>query len=891
MADEPADRTGDHSGGPGPWGTVVLPFGRYFAARADLLTRERFKTVVPIDGISPFTGTGEPDPELQRLAEGDRVNARARTDVRKDLAARFADAHADYLVVDNSSALLFHRELNGRLYTLLPGEPTDLMDALWDDDEEAQARSLAFKPAEQGLTEALEARYAGFVDACLAAFDPAHIVLLRSHAPRFRIGADGHLAPTDLAPADALLLEELDDRFAAATGCLVSDAALSQFPTTVKWQSFDRHRLRRAIEDDVVALCSGRRTGQLDRTVRAGARSRPGSGAADHVVAAHRRRRPVDQEWLRDYFAGGDASYDDLLALAYLKQSRGRAPDELVAACVRSAVGDPASLPVSETRQRFERSVRALGRWPYGPLGGLRSRRPALARSSLRGWRWGSAPGVRRRPGARGRRGWTRGASGRGLRERAWSWFEALQGVGGAASREPSTRWWTPQATVAGNDVVLHFVADGSVRHTQVETLSRAEAVEVVDGRRAVTPRNLASVLGSLAAYVERGRRGITEAPAVVFAGVDELVDTCAWIDWAAVLDTERVVLTTADPRSVPAQPPAARTDLTFVFEDRTRIGTVGGGLGDQITHVALLDDLCRTAGLEYYLDDLRYTWFGSHNGFEAHRLAPALDARRLTRLLSAELVETFRAEVVRSRLPWVYSQSRVWHEAGLADATVVTFDHANARRLMETEPEFRVLVYTERDELGALVRQPPTPVSFYTTQQRIAVEAESAAAIRTVFSYHHLETAGLDPEVAAMAARLRSAPHVALHVRRGDYVPAPGGSGGWHSRQSDYTDAIDFLVETELGTRDVNLAVFSDDLEFVEAHAADYGLDRVTGQVSFVRGNRHYSSVFDSYLMALCPVIVGSVGFFAATTSLLADPPSTFVRARTQGVRVEWRR
>ena len=37
-------------------GTVILPFGRYFASRVDMLTRDGFKTIVPIDGISPFSG-------------------------------------------------------------------------------------------------------------------------------------------------------------------------------------------------------------------------------------------------------------------------------------------------------------------------------------------------------------------------------------------------------------------------------------------------------------------------------------------------------------------------------------------------------------------------------------------------------------------------------------------------------------------------------------------------------------------------------------------------------------------------------------------------------------------------------------------------------------------
>jgi hypothetical protein len=55
------------------------------------------------------------------------------------------------------------------------------------------------------------------------------------------------------------------------------------------------------------------------------------------------------------------------------------------------------------------------------------------------------------------------------------------------------------------------------------------------------------------------------------------------------------------------------------------------------------------------------------------------------------------------------------------------------------------------------------------------------------------------------------------------------------------------------------------------------------TGDVVFVvEGNRH----FDSYLMSLCPIIVGSVGFLSVTTSLLAEPPRTFIRTIRGGER-----
>ena len=67
----------------------------------------------------------------------------------------------------------------------------------------------------------------------------------------------------------------------------------------------------------------------------------------------------------------------------------------------------------------------------------------------------------------------------------------------------------------------------------------------------------------------------------------------------------------------------------------------------------------------------------------------------------------------------------------------------------------------------------------------------ESARAIRRVFSDRHLGSTGLDPDVARTADLLRSAPYVAFHVRRGDFLHPQFHKDGWHSQQSHYVEAI----------------------------------------------------------------------------------------------------
>ena len=52
----------------------------------------------------------------------------------------------------------------------------------------------------------------------------------------------------------------------------------------------------------------------------------------------------------------------------------------------------------------------------------------------------------------------------------------------------------------------------------------------------------------------------------------------------------------------------------------------------------------------------------------------------------------------------------------------MVTRDYFNSRRLMEIGPEFPVRIYTEKGGTRRLIREPPSPICFYTTQHRIPI-------------------------------------------------------------------------------------------------------------------------------------------------------------------------
>ena len=370
------------------------------------------------------------------------------------------------------------------------------------------------------------------------------------------------------------------------------------------------------------------------------------------------------------------------------------------------------------------------------------------------------------------------------------------------------------------------------------------EAAAIVDGRLPVTPLNLLDVLGSWPVYLERGRRGFTAALPVVVserrrAGRHLLVDRLGRGAGQRASGHHHRGRRPASRRGGPGPGPT----LSFIFDPNTRIGTVGGGLMDQVATSRSSTNLCRPHGLDFYLDDFRYTWWRSHNGFEASRLAPELDRKRITKLVSPALIESFRADVLQIRMPWVYSQSP--HVVRLRSCG----GHGRHLRLLQlTSAAWRSAGRSRcwSPRRGGARRahpQPPTPVCFYTTQQRIPIRPESAVALRRVFGFHHLEANGADPDVARTADLLRSAPHVAFHVRRGDYLHPHFDTGAWHARARPLHRGHRLPDRhPSSGRRTSTWRSSPTTSTSSRPSMSDYGLDRVSGQVRFIRGNRHYN-------------------------------------------------
>ena len=250
-------------------------------------------------------------------------------------------------------------------------------------------------------------------------------------------------------------------------------------------------------------------------------------------------------------------------------------------------------------------------------------------------------------------------------------------------------------------------------------------------------------------------------------------------------------MITTADPASVPAHMPRARTDLSFVFDPNTRIGTVGGGLTDQVAHIALFDDLCRPQGLDLYLDDFRYPG-GGVTTVSSFPPGTRSGSKGLQARIAALIASSVRGPTTGCHGSTASPSS--WYDFGLREATVVTYGQLQLTsaawksvRSSRSGPPRRSGSW--RAHLPS--RQPRSASTPPSIGSRSARRAPSRFR-RCSASITWRRTGWIRtwPGPPTCCGARRTSP---FHVRRGDYLHPHFDTGCWHARRAttrrvDYT-------------------------------------------------------------------------------------------------------
>ena len=110
-------------------------------------------------------------------------------------------------------------------------------------------------------------------------------------------------------------------------------------------------------------------------------------------------------------------------------------------------------------------------------------------------------------------------------------------------------------------------------------------------------------------------------------------------------------------------------------------------------------------------------------------------------------------------------------------------------------------------------------------------------------------------------ADQITTTPSVAVHIRRGDYVNL-----GWQLPDDYYAKSLHSMAESYNG---FTLFVFSDDLEWCEAHAKELGLN-YADKIVYVSGNNKENSYLDMQLMSMCESMIMSNSAFCYLAALM---------------------
>ena len=153
-------------------GVVIQAFGRFFAGIIDMNLEEYYKVHMDfaeepflIKEVSPFSIVGNPDMAMQKYAQCERTNTRVKADIRKNFDEICRKAHCDYLVIDNSSALMELFQIGDNFYSIVNDEKTDFIDKFYNKNE--QSKKNLIQPLEEGFSQRLMAQYDLFIKTIL----------------------------------------------------------------------------------------------------------------------------------------------------------------------------------------------------------------------------------------------------------------------------------------------------------------------------------------------------------------------------------------------------------------------------------------------------------------------------------------------------------------------------------------------------------------------------------------------------------------------------------------------------------------------------------------------------------------------------------------------------
>lgn len=422
-----------------------------------------------------------------------------------------------------------------------------------------------------------------------------------------------------------------------------------------------------------------------------------------------------------------------------------------------------------------------------------------------------------------------------------------------------------PHGSVRLADDVRLVIDPSAPRPLLIEQVTRTgdwDAGRFVDRGYSLQLHELDNVLESWWMYFERARRGDTQPFRLEFADRAAFARSLSAVDYAEVLENERLCLTVEGrlPEEVEWAP---AVDLGFLFDPSVRVCGLRSGFGDQLYYYVHARALSTKHGLRLYLDDLLYDndEMIAHTPHIRPDVLPFIEADGVFSELISRRLRAARVRDLKERR----DNRSEYHRMGLREMVLATDRmHLKACYDRREYPSALTVQVIDLDGYERLMIDPPG-VLYLDVLAKHELLAYRLLEQKSAWE-RAIRLPPFESEASkGVEAKMLETDAVVVHIRRGDRVAL-----GIADRDAYYRDFV--LRTSELDhLPNKHWFVFSDDLDYCRSHREELGLDIARDRITFVEGNHHYASIDDFHLMALGKVVVCGKSGFSASAAMIS--------------------
>lgn len=362
-------------------------------------------------------------------------------------------------------------------------------------------------------------------------------------------------------------------------------------------------------------------------------------------------------------------------------------------------------------------------------------------------------------------------------------------------------------------------------------------------------------ILSDYRFYIDRAKDGSAHRPiSIAFDSSEQFIETLESVNWKTIFENEPYCLI-ADRCDVPTEGFVPVCDLSFLFEETSRVFLLRNGLADQMCHylAAKYAEKYSKNSTKFYYDDVFMTVSRIFDGVSVNKV---IHEDISDKLISKKLSPKLR---IVSRHTSNYFADTLFKN-GYTDMEVLCSSEDRTKRF-----KYASAKCCPPDDMKNALKS-SAKFQYWSTMIRPETLDPDLAA--------HIDVTKLDERNQRLAEEMLACDAVVVHVRRGDYVTV-----GILADTEFYRESMDKLAAIP-DYENKRFFVFSDDIPWCMNNTAELGFDKYfpDADITYVDHNKMSNDYMDLLMMTYGKVIIASNSGFARMAGWLSSRCEVFM-------------